>query len=81
MSATDLLIEIMLQQGIPEEQAKRVAGHIMGTGVIDRWAVIRLQILADPETDWRIVKRRYQCSRGLVYKVWNERHSTHMNRA
>jgi len=79
MSASDLLMEIMVGQGIPEEKAQMIAERIMATGVIDRWSVVRLQIMADPETDWKIVKRRYQCSRGLVYKVWNERLSMRVN--
>ena len=79
MSASDLLMEIMVQQGIPEEKAQMITERIMAIGVIDRWSVVRLQIMADPETDWKIVKRRYQCSRGLVYKVWNERLSMRVN--
>ena len=73
MSASDLLVEIMLQQGIPEEQAQRVAKQIMGIGVIDRWAVIRFQIKADPCRDYRAVMRKYQVSRGFVFETWANR--------
>lgn len=61
--------------GVPADdpKVKCVIREMEARRLVDHWAIIRIQILADPETDWRIVKRRYHCSRGFVYKVWNER--------
>lgn len=73
MSASDLLMEIMVGQGIPEEKAQVIAERIMAEGIVDRRAVTRKQILADPCRDYKVVRDRYGCPTSFVYAVWNER--------
>jgi hypothetical protein len=70
-------------QGAPDaaKLAHSAVAALERSGTLNRWAIIRLQILADPETDWKEVTRKHHCSRGFVYKVWNERYSTPMDDA
>ena len=71
MSASALLMEIMVAQGIPEEKAQMIAERIMAEGVIDHHAVVRRQIQGDPCRDPKIICRRYRVSRATVYRAWS----------
>lgn len=71
------LASILAEQGVadPQRTAERAAADLRKAKVVDAAAITRLQILADRETDWRVLKRRYHCSRSFIYKVWNSRGS------
>ncbi len=64
-----LLAEAM---GLPSTDPKVLAAvHALEKAkVLDRWAVIRGQIQADPCRDYRVIMRRYHVSRGFVFASW-----------
>jgi hypothetical protein len=72
-----MILETLLAEtfGVPvdDPRVKGIIREMEARRLVDHWAVVRIQIAADPETDWRVIQRRYHCSRGFVYKVWNER--------
>ena len=71
----DFLAAIFTEQGVtnPRQLAEKAAADLRRAKIVDRLAVIRLQILADRETDWRTLKRRYHVSRTFIYKTWGQR--------
>ena len=78
MSYLETLLRTAFEaEGTPDaaERAATAAKNIEKAGLIDRMALVRVQILADRETDHRVIMRRYHVSRGFVYNVWNSRRS------
>ena len=71
------LASILEEQGVvdPSGVARKAAADLRKSKMVDPLAIARAQILADPCTDYKIIMRRYHCSQGFVYKVWNSRRS------
>lgn len=45
---------------------------IYAAKLVDNRAVLRAQIRADKETDYKVLIRRYHCSPQTVYRAWSE---------
>lgn len=65
-----LLAEAM---GLRSDDPKVLAAERAINPIVDESRVKRVQILADRETDWRILARRYHVGRTFIYKTWSER--------
>lgn len=66
-----LLAEAMgLQANDPRVIA--AAKAIYRAKVVDSRAVLRAQIRADKETDYKVLTIRYHCSPQTVYRAWSE---------
>ena len=66
---------ILHEQGVPNpaQVAERAAAALRKVHVVNESSIKRAAIREDPETDSKILARRHQCSRRLIYKAWNEK--------
>lgn len=74
---TDFLASILQEQGCPNpgQVAEKAAADLRRARLVDRWALLRAQIQADPCRDYKVIRERYGCPISFIYRVWNERGS------
>lgn len=74
---TTFLASILREQECPnpDQVAAKAAADLRKAKIVDRCAVLRAQIQADPCRDYKVIKARYGCTVSFIYRVWNERGS------